>query len=206
MAIDMARLDRERVTRAPDLVRWGPVVAGVLIGLGVFALVNSLWLAFAYDSGNGWVSDNLGWYIGATAAGALFLAGFSAGLLAGVRGMGAGLANGITTWGLLFVLSLTAIIPGAVNLTARLGTGVQQGTTTVGGSLGAPGGGFTVESALWTTFWSLLIGGALAAVGGVLGGTLRRPVLVAEERERDRGPTPPPSRPTNRPTGGGRLR
>lgn len=105
------------------------------------------------------MSDNLGWYIGATAAGALFLAGFSAGLLAGARGMA--WANAITTWGLFFVLFLTAIIPGAVNLAARLGTGVQQGTTTVGGSLRAPGGGFTVESALWTTFWSLLIGGAL---------------------------------------------
>jgi hypothetical protein len=44
--------------RITDLVRWGPVVAGVVIALGFFALMNSLWLALAYsfDGGGGWVT------------------------------------------------------------------------------------------------------------------------------------------------------
>ena len=175
-----------RRTGAPaiDLVRWGPVVAGAIIGVGVFALFNSLWLAFAYNNDNGWVSGNLSWFIGATAAAALLLAGLIAGFLAGVRGTAAGLVNGVTAWGLLFFLSLAAAIPGALNLTTRLGAGLQEGSSDSGGVLGTAGDGFAVESALWVSFWSLLIGLALAAVGGVIGGALRRPVVFPKQRDR----------------------
>ncbi|TFV55692.1 hypothetical protein E4P41_16845 [Geodermatophilus sp. DF01-2] len=173
--------------RITDLVRWGPVVAGVVIALGFFALMNALWLALAYsvDGGDGWVSGNIGWFIGVTAAVALMLAGFLAGYFSGPRGAGAGVANGLTAWGLLFILSLTALIPGAVNLTTQLGAGLQEGQTTVGGALGAGGGGFTVETALWVSFWSLLAGLVLAAVGGLLGGKMRRPVVEAERESRN---------------------
>ncbi len=173
-------------TRAPDLVRWGPVVASVAIALGIFALLNSLWLAIAYGAEDDWVSGNLAWFVGGPAAFALLLAGLIAGVLAGVRGAGAGLANGTTAWGLVFVLSVTAVIPGAVNLTARLGAGVGPG-----GALGAAGGGFTAESALWTSFWSLLVGLVLAAIGGIVGGTRRRPVVLAEERPQEADPEGP---------------
>jgi len=178
------RYDDSTLTRAPDLVRWGPVVAGVVIGLGFFALLNALWLAIAYSTGDGWVSGNLAWFVGISAAVSLLLAGLIAGALAGVRGMMAGLANGVTAWSLLFILSLTAIIPGALNLTSLLGTGLQQGTTPVGGTLGAAGGGFTVQSALWTSFWSLLVGLMLAAAGGILGGKMRRPVELPKAHQR----------------------
>ncbi len=171
--------------RAPDLVRWGPVVAGAAIGLGVLALLNTLWLAVATGSGDGWVAGNLAWFLGGSAAIALLLAGVLAGALAGVRRALAGLANGITTWGLLFVLSLTASIPGAVNLASGLGTGLADGNATAGGALR----GFTVESALWTSFWSLLVGLVLAAVGGLLGARLGRSVvLAAEHTHSDDGP------------------
>lgn len=170
--------------RPADLVRWGPVVAGVVIGLGLFALLNSLWIALAYDAGDGWISGSLNWFIGGSAAVALLAAGLLAGMLAGVRGVVPGLVNGATAWGLLFLLSLTAIIPGTVNLMSGIGTGLGDGSTTVGGSVGEPGGGFTAETALWTGFWSLLIGLVLAALGGVVGGTVPRPVVLAETRLR----------------------
>jgi hypothetical protein len=192
--------DVRKPGRITDLVRWGPVVAGVLIALGVFALLNTLWLALAYsfDGGGGWISGNLGWFIGATAAGALMLAGLLAGLFAGPRGAGAGVVNGLTAWGLLFILSLTALVPGAVNLTNQLGAGLQEGQSTVGGPFGTAGGGFTVESALWTSFWSLLAGLVLAAAGGLLGGKMRRPVVEAERQSRnsEQVVAPPPVRPT----------
>jgi hypothetical protein len=185
--------------RITDLVRWGPVVAGVVIALGFFALMNTLWLALAYSfGGGGWVSGNLGWFVGVTAATALMLAGFLAGLLSGPRGAGAGVLNGLTAWGLLFILSLTALVPGAVNLTTQLGVGLQQGQTTIGESLGTAGGGLTVESALWAAFWSLLAGVVLAAVGGLLGGKMRRPVVAAERdsRNSEQAVTAAPVRPT----------
>ncbi len=142
--------DVRRPGRITDLVRWGPVVAGVVIALGFFALMNVLWLALAYSvdgsDGTGWISGNLGWFIGVTAAVALMLSGFLAGFFSGPRGAAAGAANGLTAWGLLFVLSLTAIVPGALNLTEQLGAGLQGGQTAVGGPLGAAGSGFTVES------------------------------------------------------------
>ena len=48
--------DPQTVTaRAPDVVRWTGVIAGVVIGLGVFALLNALWWAIEYSAGNGWV-------------------------------------------------------------------------------------------------------------------------------------------------------
>jgi hypothetical protein len=185
--------------RVTDLVRWGPVWAGVIIAVGFFALLNSLWLALAYsfDGGGGWISGNLGWFIGATAAAALMAAGFLAGLLSGPRGAAAGVVNGLTAWGLLLVLSLTAVIPGAVNLTTQLGAGLQEGQTTIAESLGTAGGGFTVESTLWVSFWSLLAGLVLAAVGGILGGKMRRPVVAAERESRhsDRMDTASPTGP-----------
>jgi hypothetical protein len=178
--------------RITDLVRWGPVVAGVVIALGFFALMNVLWLALAHSvggaDGNGWISGNLGWFIGVTAAVALMLAGFLAGFFAGPRGVAAGATNGLTAWGLLFVLSLTAIVPGALNLTDLLGAGLQDDQTTVGGPLGTAGGGFTVESALWVSFWSLLAGVVLAALGGLLGGKMRRPVVESKRSSRDTEP------------------
>jgi hypothetical protein len=156
------------------------VIAGVVIGLAFFAMLNALWWAIRYSSGNSWASDNLAWLLGGSAAVSLLLAGLIAGAISGTRGMLAGLINGATAWGLLFLLSLTTVIPGAVNLTSKLHSGVEQGATTFGGFPGA-GGEFTIAWTLWTTFWSLLVGLVLAVIGGIVGSSLRRPVIVADE-------------------------
>ena len=60
------RNDDTTIVRAPDLIRWGAVIAGGIVGLGLFALLNTLWLAIASGSGDGWVSGNLAWFVGAT--------------------------------------------------------------------------------------------------------------------------------------------
>jgi hypothetical protein len=178
MAFAESRLrhDDTTVTRTPDLVRWGPVFAGVIIGLGFFALLNSLWFAIAFTTAGGWVSDALAWFVGVTAAVSLLIAGWIAGALAGVRGPLAGLVNGMAAWGLLFILSVTAVLPGAANLT---GAGIPEGAEVIG-----PGGaGLTAGSAMWTAFWSLLVGLVLAAAGGIAGGRMNRPVRTGDERE-----------------------
>jgi hypothetical protein len=153
--------------RAQDLVRWGPIVAGVVVGLGVFALLDALWFAIAAGGGDGWVTGNLEWFVGGTGIAALLVAGFVAGLMSGARGGGAGTANGVTAWGLLVVLSTLGGIPGALRLSGALDLGL------------------TVRQTLWTLFWSLLVGLASAALGGLLGGIVRRPVVVAGVRDRD---------------------
>ena len=102
-----------------------------MIGLGVFALLNALWLAIASGPGGDWVAGHLAWFLGASAMASLLLAGVIAGGLAGIPGALAGMANGITAWGLLFVLSLTAFIPGTVDLTSRIGSGVADGPSAV---------------------------------------------------------------------------
>jgi hypothetical protein len=161
------RHDENTLTRTPDLVRWGPVIAGVIIGAGFFALLNTLWFAIAASTGWG---GALAWLVGVTTAAALFISGWIAGALAGVRGVLAGLVNGITAWALLLVLWITAVLAGAANLRA----GLQPGTGELGGA------GFTIESAMWTGFWALLVGLVLAAAGGIVGGRMRRPVVTAE--------------------------
>jgi len=173
------RHDDSTITRAPDLVRWGPVIAAVIIGLGFFALLNALWFAIAHGSGSGWFSGSLAWVVGGTAATSLLVADVLAGALAGVRGPLAGLVNGVAAWALLFILSVTALVPGAASVTSMLGSELQQGAPP------AAGGGITMASALWTTFWSLLVGLVLAALGGILGGRIRRPVVLPEQRSSD---------------------
>lgn len=163
------RHDENTLTRTPDLVRWGPVIAGVIIGAGFCALLNTLWFAIAASTGWG---GALAWLVGVTIAAALFISGWIAGALAGVRGVLAGLVNGITAWALLLVLWITAVLAGAANLRA----GLQPGTGELGGA------GFTVESVMWTGFWALLVGLVLAAAGGIVGGRMRRPVVTAEHR------------------------
>jgi hypothetical protein len=93
---------RNVTARAPDVVRWAAVIAGVMIGLGFFAMLNALWWAIRYSSGNSWVTDNLAWLLGGSAAVSLLLAGLIAGAISGVRGTLAGAVNGATAWGLLF--------------------------------------------------------------------------------------------------------
>jgi hypothetical protein len=163
---------RKGGARAADLVRWGPVVAGVVIGLGAFALFDALWFAIAAGNGNGAVTGNLDWFVGGTGIGAMLVAGFAAGLLSGARGVGAGIGNGVTTWGLLVVLTAVGGLPGLLGISGALNWDV------------------TARQVLWTTFWALLIGLGCAALGGMLGGLVRRPVVVADARPRDEAAEP----------------
>lgn len=162
---------------APNLVRWGAVFSGVVIGVATFVLLTTLWLALSFSGTDvGWIHDNLRWWIGGTAIFAMFLAGLVAGLVGGVRGVGTGLGNGATVWGLLTIVAVTIGVPSALSFFGS-GTGFAD----------LPG------NSLWTGFWSLLIGLGAAGVGGMLGGLIHRPVTYApldtqgvDERERDR--------------------
>lgn len=171
----MENLQTRRSTVA-DLIRWGPTIAGVLIAAAVFTTVNALWLALAYGSADNIWRDNLQWFVGGTAAASLFLAGLLAGLFSGIRGIGAGLVNAATAWGLFFLLSIAAVLPGAFNLNSEL----RDSFAAFGDS--------RLTTGMWTVFWSLLAGALLALTGGALGGSLRRPAGTAAVEQDGVGP------------------
>lgn len=163
-------VDRNRGAVA-DLIRWGPTIAGVLIGTAIFTTVNAAWLALAFSSADNAWRDGIPWLVSGTAAASLFLSGLFAGLFSGIRGVGAGIVNGATAWGLFFLLSIAAVLPGAFNLNAQL-----RDAFAAIGDAGTSG----VSTGLWTVFWTLVVGAALAVLGGAIGGAVRRRVRVAQ--------------------------
>ena len=194
-------------TVAPNLVRWGAVFAGTIISLGFFALLSALWLALSYGDAEAgsWVSGNLAWFLGGTAVAALFLAGLLSGYLSGVRGAGSGLLNGLTAWGLLFVTSVVTVVPGLTAITTNLGAGLASGANPLGTGIGESGGGVSAESAVWTTFWSLLIGAVVAALGGIAGGAAKRSAKIADTDVRGADPDAVYPTPRGRPVATGRV-
>mgnify|MGYP007075790965 CR=1 FL=1 len=94
-----------------SLVRWGPVVAGAVVGFAVMILLSTFWVALAEGAGAGAIGDNLHWYGLISAIVALFVAGFLAGWLSGVRGPGTGLLHGVTVWSLILVATLAFAVP-----------------------------------------------------------------------------------------------
>jgi hypothetical protein len=144
------------------LVRWGAVFSGTIIGLALTLLAGSLWVALAFSSHEAVFYNHLAWWLAGTAIATTFLAALIAGAVPEAIGVAGGLATGLTTWGLVVVGALAGGIPGLVAYGATRPitvNGIQIAVTTV-----RP----------WTTFWALLIGLVVAALGGILGGLFRR--------------------------------
>jgi hypothetical protein len=175
--------------RGPQLIRWGAVFGGTVVALGLLVLLASFWFALAYGSETAAIRDNLEWYLGGSAIFCLFVGGILAGWLSGVRGWGPGFINGVTIWALLLIVTFSVGVPSTLNVFSlgRISSAVTNG------AIVAPG----VDTALWASFWSLLIGFFTAAIGGAIGGALTRPAEVygpgrgteATYEEEDEDPT-----------------
>jgi hypothetical protein len=152
---------------SPQRIRWGAVFAGTVLGLALLALLTTLWLALGFNSGVDDIRANIEWYIGGTAVACLFLGALLAGWLSGVRGAGSGFVNGITMWGLIFLVSLAVGLPSIFNV-FNLGrvSSVAEGTTLLDTS---------VDGALWASFWTILGGFVAAGLGGLIGGAVAKP-------------------------------
>ncbi|MDV6012735.1 hypothetical protein [Haloechinothrix sp. LS1_15] len=142
---------------SPGWIRWGAIIAGAVIGIGVMVLLSSLWVAIAQDVTA--VSNNLHWYSFVSAVVALLIAGLFAGWLSGVRGPGTGLLHGLTVWGLVLVASVAFPLPA----TLRLFDVFQAELPEIG------------AGPTWASFFGILIGLIAAVIGGLLGGALTRP-------------------------------
>src|SRR5215216_1106845 len=136
----------DRTTSASSLIRWGPVFAGAVIGLGLAVMVSALWFALAFDRGTRVFRDHLQWWLAATAIGATLVGAFIAGLASARRGLGSGLLEGLTLWGILVVALLT------VGTSAAAIFGTTFDVTVAGTS-------YTITTtSYWSVFWTLLVG------------------------------------------------
>ena len=153
----------------PPLIGWGGVFAGTVIGLAVGGLLSLLWLGLAYGSHRHLFYQHLDWWLGATAIFAMLLAGVVAGASSAARGVTAGIANGVTAWGLV-VLGIAAFgIPALISTSNA--TVVHIGARSL-----------TVKTlGWWPSFWSVLIGLGAGAIGGAIGGAPSRRRASATE-------------------------
>lgn len=152
------------------LIRWGAVVAGAVWGLGVMAVLASLWLALAFPSGIDVIRDNLEWCMAASGAFSLFVAGVVAGALTDNRGAGSGWLHGMTAWGSLLIVALVFGVPSVFGLFTA-----GELRTIEGGDLIGEG----TSDAMWATFLSLVVGALLGGFGGMIGGAPKRSVGTA---------------------------
>ena len=151
--------------RAPTLVRWGAVFGGAVVGLALTVLFGALWIALGFSSRHPLFYNHMDWWLAGTAIAAMFVAGLIAGVASGVRGPGAGFANGLTTWGIAVLGVMAGAIPTFSALGSRhtfVANGIHLTVTTL-----RP----------WTTFWALLIGLGAGVLGGMIGGTVPRRAL-----------------------------
>ena len=158
----MSKYTYRTQSTSPPLVRWSAVFSGAVIALAFTLLSGSLWVALAFGSHYSAFYNHLAWWFGGTAIATMFIAALIAGGVSPTRGTTAGLANGLTTWGVVVLGGLAAGIPGLLAYGSTrpvVVNGIRVAVTTV-----RP----------WTTFWSLVIGLGAAVVGGTIGGMLPR--------------------------------
>ena len=154
------------------VISWGAVFGGAVVGLALFTLLSSLWLALAFESGVAVVRTNLAWFLGGSALGCLFLGGIITGYLTGIRSAGSGILHGGSLWGLLMIATIAIGIPSVLNIFGldRVTTGLDTGN--VGNA-----------NALWATFWTILGGFVAAGLGGAIGGAMARETGVVATSE-----------------------
>jgi hypothetical protein len=167
----------------PTRVRWGAVIAGGVLAVALLLLLSSLWMALGFGSEISSIADNLEWFIGGSVIFCLFVGGWVAGRMSGVRGAGAGMAHGATLWAVVLLVTLAVGIPAILNILnlGRVATEIDQQTGVI-----AQG----VDASLWATFLSLVGALVAAAIGGVIGGMT---VPATAETTLRRSSTPAPA-------------
>lgn len=171
-----------------DLVRWGPIWAGLLLALGIQLVLGAIGLAVALGSNNP-AAANYGERVASTlsiwnaisALIALFIGGYVAGRMAAVLGLRNGLTQGSVVWALALLLGVllsafgvAGVLGAATNTTALITRGLNLGT---------PEAQRAVQNAVTGTWW-FVVGAVLAwlaaAGGGILGAAAHRET-VAED-------------------------
>lgn len=162
---------------ARDLVRWGPIWAGLLLALAVQLVLGGIGLAIALSSHNpaapnyaDMVAGTLSWWNAFSMLIALFVGGYIAGRMAAVLGLRNGVTQGSVVWALalligviLSVFGVAGVIGSSSNLPALLSRGVD---------VSAPAAQKLVRAAASSAWWFVgasILAWAAAAAGGLLG-------------------------------------
>lgn len=149
-------------SRPVDLVRWGPVIAGLLAALSTLAVLSVLGLAIGlgnYDPGDRLSNFGLGAGIwaGISALLSFLVGGWMAARTAGVRGRNNGILNGAMVWFLaipmlLYLLGsgVSALVGTATNVAGNVvqagGQAMSNPTTAATIQAGAQGAGATAQA------------------------------------------------------------
>jgi len=152
--------DRERYAagealQLTDLVRWGPILAGLFSAMGFLVLSGTLGAAIAVTTVT---SPTAAPAVGAAAWAivSFIIAGFIGGWIASrtlaIGGQLPAVINAVVVWGLLMVVAVYLAVVGAGGL--------------VGGGLGGTG---TALGATWSTFIAVVLSLVGAVVGGLVG-------------------------------------
>ena len=168
-----------------DLVRWGPIVAGLVTVIATLAILSSLGLAVglsAIEPAAGSIGEisTGAWIWGiATAAVAFFLGGLVAALSAAVGGAGRGLLNGLMVGAASITATLLLIGFGAGALlgagASALGDVVNVGDQlNLGQQADAAAAAFSrAEDSAWGVFAGFALAVVLAGLGGLAGARRR---------------------------------
>jgi len=164
-----------------DLVRWGPIVAGLVTVIATLAILSSLGLAVglsAIEPADGGVSEisTGAWIWGiASAAIAFFLGGMVAALSAAVGGRSRGLLNGLMVGAASIAATVLLIGFGAGALLGAGATALGE-VVNVGNQLNldqqadaATSAFARAEGSAWGSFIGLSLAVVLAGVGGLVG-------------------------------------
>lgn len=159
-----------------NLVSWGPVWAGLLATLLTFLILETLMVGFGIftPTANGATGNTTAaaWVTAIVALIAFFVGGWVSGITSAVRGTSPGIVNGLAVWGLGVAIILLLSLFGLSQLFGALGSIVGQfyrtGTTIPLPPITPSGVASTAQAAGWAAFFSLILTGIAAALGGWL--------------------------------------
>ena len=162
--------ERAGVAEYTHRIRWGPVWAGVIVGLATYLVLLALGAALGLGPAAA------GWWGGIMALIALFLGGYIAGLFTGEADVATSVVQGALVWALtLLVLPIIGALLGSV-----IGTAVDPDAFRGVANTLAARPELGIQAAWWFVLANLLAFAA-AALGAYTGAMTRRPVGVRRE-------------------------
>lgn len=174
------------VSRVGDLVRWGPIWAGLLLALSIQLVLGSIGLAVVlttYDPAAAnfaqRAATTLSIWSAITSLIALFVGGYVAGRMAAVLGFRNGLVQGSMVWALAVVVGMILGIAGVGGVLSLTTLGNVMQALQFGGEQARRVASLAAGSAWWFVIGAI-VAWAAAAGGGVLGTAAHREVVEHE--------------------------
>lgn len=173
-----------------DLIRWGPIWAGLLLAIGIQLVLGLIGAAIALSAYNpdspnyaAQVGNFTGIWAAISALIALFVGGYIAGRMAAVLGLRNGLAQGSVVWALALVAGIVLSGLGAAGVLGAMNN--VTGALARGLAVTGPEGRALIDTTISATWWTvvgMILAWIAAAVGGVLGTAAHRDVMEDEPR------------------------